>query len=259
MSSARSPHSHSDLVRPQGCDRFGKAIDDYIEAIRTEAQKALSLAKNELAAGMNQQHERDLDKLRNVVDERDRALGKLRAELDSRKESHQRLSKQLRAFVTLLSKRNRENGGIHFGIPDDPSIGIREIVKIWRLKAHHRRREAEGTHITRTLYETKLKLRVCSEWRLFAVMESMARISAERLENLQRSKDLEIQQTSSERDQAKAEVNKLMLELDVERSRRGEFISKVRTMFAAKFAEFSNELIAFGAGPPGSGLLNHST
>ena len=232
-------------------DRFSQAIDSYVEVMRLEGQKALSVAKDEIAASLKQKHEQDIARLRQEVSERDHRLNAALLESESRKERCLRLTAQLRNLADLLSKRSNNPVVSLVRGSANGELSLGQVLEIWHRNACVLWEERKKERMGATLYKTKLLMRIHAAWRLEAVVQNTVREQEQRVIVLDSSKDEMVKKANSERDEAREEVRQLLVELDTERSRRSAFSKTVRS----KFEEFSNELTKFGSSNPGSGLF----
>ena len=63
-------------------DSFDESLEDYIQLIRLEGLKALSLAKSKISVDLTQAFESQLVELRNAVSDRDGVIVEMRKELE---------------------------------------------------------------------------------------------------------------------------------------------------------------------------------
>jgi hypothetical protein len=216
--------------------------------MRLEGQKALTVAKQQIAADMKQDHEKELMELRQEVSERDQRLALVQVEAENRRETCLRVAKQLRNFAVLLSKRS-QNSTVCILRHSKEGMSLKQALELWHRNACNSYEERKRERIPSTLYETKLLMRVHAAWRLDAAIQRTVRQSEERLSEQQRANTDSVKRAENERDEALEKVNKLLVELDAERSRRAEFSKRIKS----KFEDFSNEFTVFGSSR-GSGL-----
>ena len=205
-------------------DSYNEAIEEYVETIRLEGQKALSLATNRINSDMKLRFNQEADHLRACLAERERAIVDLEAELVTRKESCNRVGKQLRLFATLVSKRGEQSRLLQL------DTGARGLLEIWLSKAKKVKREREGDRLATILHQCKFGLRVYHAWHLLAVTGQMGRANSEQLHAKQESLD----RMTVERDRGRQEIRRLNSEIEMERSKRANLIGKIKSTFNSK-------------------------
>ena len=83
--SSRQVASGGELDKPLGhdeIDTFEEVLDEYIELVRIEGRKALSLAKCQLNAALSLNYEAELGELKILVAERDESIATLSREIE---------------------------------------------------------------------------------------------------------------------------------------------------------------------------------
>ncbi len=151
-------------------------------------------------------------------------IANLESEVESRKELCSRLTKQLRSVASVAGKR-----GDYSGLWQSQQ-GTEAVLSAWLRNAQKKYREDRGNRIASSLYSSKLCGRTYHSWHLLTVTEHMGRVHSEEI----RLKEDSIHRMALERDRAREEVKRLISELDFERGKRADFISKIKSTFSNK-------------------------
>ena len=208
-------------------DDFTCMIDEYAERIRSEGQKALQASRIRIQSQLRQDIEGESRALKRALEERDASIQALRTEIDGKKETVIKLSKQLRSMADLLGKRSFQGGS------DDELV--KWVVNRWLMHAKQSKTDKEGYRFSDVLYQTKLAMRVYNAWRLRSCIESMERSTCMRLEVLEKSKDALISQLTNERDREREALLH-------EQYSRQESMSRIKSLLTGKLEGLSEEL-----------------
>lgn len=226
-------------------DPFDEAMEEYIDTVRVAGHQAMTLAKNKIQNELKTKFDEESRRIRQELVDRDRVISSLQHEIDTRKDSWVRISKQLRHMADLLGKRGSGSLLQLCRARTDQEV-VKAIIDLWIRKANDLRKDRVGTAFVTNSYNSKLILRVYSAWRISSITQSVARSAATRLDALETSKEATIDRLTKERDKARAEIERLGAELDEERSLKDDSLKNIESLLANKFKDFTQEISRLG-------------
>jgi hypothetical protein len=220
-------------------------MEEYVDTIRVAGHQALALAKKRMQSELKAAFYEESRRVRQQLLDRDGLISSLQHEVDTRKHSWVRVSKQLRHMADLLGTRGASGCQELCRARTDQEV-VRAIVNLWIRKANALRKDRIGTAFVARSYDSKLILRVYSAWRVSSITQSVARSAAARLDAVEVSKEATIDRLTRERDKALAEIDRLCAELDEERSMKDDSLNKIESLLAIKFKDFTQEISRLG-------------
>lgn len=248
----------SDAVNPGCGDPFDEAMEEYVDTIRIAGHQALALAKKRMQSELKAALHEESRRVRQQLLDRDGLISSLQHEVDARKHSWVRVSKQLRHMADLLGTRGARRFQELSRARTDQEV-VRAIVNLWIRKANDLRKDRIGTAFVARSYNSKLISRVFSGWRVSSITQSVARSAAARLDAVEVSKEATIDRLTKERDKARAEIDRLCAELDEERRMKDDSLDKIESLIASKFKDFGQEISRLGQKrKPGVSLIDPS-
>ena len=223
-------------------DGFDESLEEYIQLIRIEGQKALALAKSKINVDLCQSFETQALDLRNTISEQGNRLEEMQKDLDDRKEYIKRLNRQLGGLSRLAGSAKIDPlfKSLH---SSDVGESGRSIITRWKHNASVKKAEREGSRVYITFYSYRLVAHVWNAWRVSARTQSLRIDHDKKLSSVIDSKDRLIDAAVIERDTLKAELENVRIQLEDERKRREEMMNQIKCVFKMKFDNLSSEML----------------
>jgi hypothetical protein len=203
---------------------FHNVIEEYIETIRLEGQKAISLATQRISTDLNKRFDQESQSMNARLQDQEHVISGLESEIESRKDQTSRLVRQLRSIANLAGKRGTYSGLWH------PGYRLDDVLLTWLRKSKAQVHEEHNLRLASSFYICKLSSQIYHSWHLLAVTEQMGRLHSGEL----KAKEECMHRIALERDRAKEEVRRLSAQLETERGKRVEFLSQIKSTFNSK-------------------------
>ena len=224
-------------------DRFDETIEEFVEMIRVEGQKALSLAKLQVKAEVARDNEKSTGELRAKFSEAQEKLGQLEKEMDNRNELVRKLSRQVNGFAQLAARRRPAlfiSQLFNSSAPLEVRRGV--LLEKWRLNTETKKTDRERSRVYIVMHRVKLSMHAFSSWRLYAATSAMAKDATGRIGFVESEKERIIQVAELEKENVKKELDEVRQALELEKEKRCQILQRIQLMFKVKFEDISSEM-----------------
>lgn len=224
-------------------DRFDETIEEFVEMIRVEGQKALSLAKLQVKAEVARDNEKLTGDLRAKLSEAQEKLGLFEKEIESRNEVVRKLSRQVNGFAQLAARRRPVlfiSQLFNASSPLEERRGV--LLEKWRLNAESKKNDREGSRVYMVMHRVKQSMHVFSSWRLYAATSAIVKDASGRIALVESEKKGKLEAVELEKENVKKELDEVKQALELEKEKRCQILQRIQLMFKVKFDDISSEM-----------------